>query len=176
VGLALGFSGAAYLIWVLVSGVSRLVIANHVAVAAQLGVDLPSITRAVHAVFAQGGFVLDIVGLLWLALSLVLVLHSSRQRIGISWAWASATGQSCLAAAGGTLVVWSAYQPSPGAVDGRSGTGAVLETLSRISLPVLVSVAVVLWVSFLIWLLVEASRLKRRGPTLRDSLRTNIYR
>jgi hypothetical protein len=37
-------------------------------------------------------------------------------------------------------------------------------------------VALLIWVTFLIWLLIERARLNRRGPTLRDGLRSNIYR
>ena len=48
--------------------------------------------------------------------------------------------------------------------------------VSEISLPIVVVVSVVLWATMLAWLLVERGRMDRRGPTLRDGLRTNLYR
>ena len=36
--------------------------------------------------------------------------------------------------------------------------------------------ALLVWVTFVVWLLIERSRLDRRAPTLRDGLRTNIFR
>jgi two-component system CheB/CheR fusion protein len=38
------------------------------------------------------------------------------------------------------------------------------------------SIAILLWVTFLVWMLVERARLDRFGPTLSDGLRTNTYR
>ncbi len=43
-------------------------------------------------------------------------------------------------------------------------------------LPIIVTVAILIWTLALIWLLVERARLNRRGPTLTDGLRTNVYR
>jgi len=50
------------------------------------------------------------------------------------------------------------------------------EQVSGFSLPVAMAAAVLIWVAFLVWLLVDRARLDRHGPTLRDGLRTNVYR
>jgi hypothetical protein len=33
-----------------------------------------------------------------------------------------------------------------------------------------------LWTTFLVWLMVERARLNRRGPTLRDGMRSNVFK
>jgi hypothetical protein len=121
-----------------------------------------------------GGMAIDVIGLAWLALSLFLVAWSSRQRISISWAWISAVCQASAAALGAVLVGWAAYKPHvvPVPPDG----GGLLEHVTALSLPVTVVLAVMVWVTFLVWLLMERARLSRRGPSLTDGLRTNIYR
>ena len=173
VGLALAFVGLAYLVWALVAGVSRSVVAEMIRSTA--GRDLPGSARVVKVFFVDAGFVIDLVGLAWLAGSLLLVAFSSRQRIGVSWAWVSAICQAFVAALGAVVVGWAAYQPHILPIDVGAG-GTAWEAVSRISLLVLIPVAVLIWVTFLVWLLVERARLSRRGPTLRDGLKTNVYR
>ena len=58
----------------------------------------------------------------------------------------------------------------------QAGGLTPFEQVSRISLGILVPIAILVWLLFLVWLLVERARLDRHGPTLRDGLRSNIYR
>ncbi|MBS3734128.1 MAG: hypothetical protein KGY99_04305 [Phycisphaerae bacterium] len=177
VGLALSFAGIAYLVWALVAGVSRRLVQELFKIAAiEEGFSLPADARWVKLVFVNGGILIDLVGLAWLALSLFLVVRSSRQRARISWAWVSAVCQVIVAALGAVLVGWAAYQPHVVPPDVIDQAPTTWEQIRAISLPVVVAIAVLLWVTFLIWLLVERARLNRRGPTLTDGVRTSFYR
>lgn len=174
--MALSFAGVAYLVWAVTAGVSRSVVQGLIHHLAANGRTLQETAKALEIVFVQAGVVIDLLGMAWLAGSLFLVIWSSRQRCSISWAWVSAIGQAIVAALGAVLVGWAAYQPlieAPGRIVQASPT---LTKVSAISLPVVVVVAVVLWVVVLAWLLVERARFNRRGPTLRDGLRTNLFR
>ena len=176
VGLALSFAGVAYLVWAFVAGVSRDVVQELIKSSFIRHLTLPESARLVKIIFVEAGIVIDVVGITWMAVSLLLVVLSSQQRCSISWGWVSAMAQAIVAALGAVLVGWAAYQPHvvpPETVMLGSATWA---EVSAISLPIVVVVAVVLWVMVLVWLLVERARLDRRGPTLRDGQRTNIYR
>jgi len=178
VGLALCFSGTAYLVWALVAGGSRQLVQELIRSTAvsDAGGELPRLTQLVKVFFVDTGFVIDLVGLAWLVASLVLVVLSSRQKISISWPWVSAVGQVMIAALGAVLVGLAAWAPFiVPAADSEISPGP-LEQVSRISLPILVPIAVVVWVTILIWLLVERARFNRLGPTLRDGLHTNVRR
>jgi len=174
--LALAFSGLAYLAWALVAGSSRHLVQEMIKAAAYHNLKIPEFTQAVKMFFVDTGFVIDLVGLAWLALALVLVVLSSRQRISISWAWVAAICQVFTAAGGAALVGWAVYAPNVVPRETIETSQTPFEIVSEISLPVIIAVAVLLWVVCLVWLLVERARLDRRGPTLRDGLRTNIYR
>ena len=50
--------------------------------------------------FIDAGPAIDMVGMAWLVASLVLVVYGSRQKLSISWAWASAISFSRLRPAG----------------------------------------------------------------------------
>ncbi len=171
VGLALAFAGIAYLIWALVAGISRELVQEMIRFTAIQGGQLKAWVRII---FVEGGVFIDLIGLAWMAVSLVMVLLSSRQRVSISWAWLSAISEMLVAALGSMLVAWAAYK-SHVLEPGREAP-TVMAKISGISLPVIIVIAVLVWTTFLIWLLVERARLDRRGPTLRDGLRTNIYR
>jgi hypothetical protein len=177
VGLALSFAGVAYLIWALVAGVTRALVWDMLRAFGDSAADLSGGPQAVKTLFGDAGFVIDVVGLAWLAATLVLIVLASRQRIGISWSWASAAGQSLLAALGGLWVAWAVLQPFVDAV-AAPAEGTAEQTpwgqLSRISLPVVVPVALLLWATTLVWLLIDRARLNRRRITLRDGLRTNV--
>ena len=174
-GLALAFAGIAYLVWALVAGTTRTLIQDMIRTNTLKGLAVPEFTRVVKIFFVDAGVVIDLAGLVWMAVSLMLVVFSSRQKISISWAWVSAICQSFVAAAGAVLVGWAAFMPQqvPIAIGVE---GDFFEKVSGFSLPVVLVVALVVWVTFLVWLLVERARLDRRGPTLRDGLRTNIFR
>ena len=175
-GLAISLAGVAYLAWALVAGVSRSLMQEMIQNVGKAALE-PS-TRLVKVFFVEGGFVIDLVGLTWLTGSMVLVLLSSRQRIGISWAWFCATLQSVTAALGGAVVAWAVQRPYVAILSHAAGSSHLNAPaqISMISLPIVMSAAVVLWVTFLVWLLVERARLNRFGPTLSDGMRTNIYR
>ncbi len=178
VGLAIAFAGLSYLVWALVAGGSRTLVQTFIDSARNLEMDLPSLTRAVKVFFVDAGFLIDLVGLGWLVVSLALVMLSSRQKIGISWAWVSAICQSFIAALGAVLVGGAVYAPHAvatvaGAVDEDP---TLFERVSEISLPVMILVAILIWTAFLVWLLVDRARFNRRGPTLRDGLRTNVFK
>lgn len=175
VGLALSFAGLAFLLWALVAGLCRVIMlevirSRHHLVASQ-DASFSELTEGVKIFFVDTGFIIDVVGLAWMVGSLLLVVLASRQRVSISWAWLAAGVQSLIAALGATLVGWMAYL-SLEVYDTTQGQG-VLETLSQISLPVVVGMAVAVWVVFVIWMLVERARLDRHGPTQTDGLRTN---
>jgi len=177
VALALVFAGLAYLVWALVAGVSRATVQEMIRSTAQTGKVLPDTTRLVKVFFVDSGFVIDLAGLGWLALSLVLLAYSSRQRIGISWVWVSAVCQSFVAALGAVLVGWAAYQPHIAKLPGAPAGGTLGEQVSSISLPITMTVALLIWVMLLVWLLIERARFNRRyGPSLRDGLHTNVFR
>ena len=79
VGLAICFAGLAYLVWAMVAGVSREVVQEMIKSTAVTALPLPELTRMVKVFFVDAGFVIDLVGLGWLAFSLALVVLSSRQ-------------------------------------------------------------------------------------------------
>ncbi len=170
VGLALAFVGIAYLAWVLVAGVARTLVADLISFRGAFDPTLPLATRMVRIVFVDAGWAIDLAGLVWLVVSLVLVVASSRQRFSISWPWLSAVVQTIIAAVGGIAVAWSVHLPYRQA----EVEATAWEQVSGISLPVLTVVAVVLWVTCLVMLLVERARLDRHGPTRRDGLRTQV--
>ena len=175
VGLAMSFAGISFLFWALVAGASRTimleVIRSRAHLAAEQAVTWPRMTEAVKIFFVDTGFVIDLVGLCWMVLSLILIVLANRQRISISWAWVSAIMQSFIAGLGAVLVGWMSYVSL--AVYGVAHAPTTLETLSQISLPVVIALAILIWVSLLVWLLVERARFDRHGPTLTDGLRTN---
>jgi hypothetical protein len=174
VGLALAFAGTAYLVWALVAGTSRWMVQEMIKSTTAMA--LPRFTSVIKVFFVDTGFVIDLLGLAWLVVSLLLVVFSSRQRLSISWAWVSAICQGLLAALGAVLVAWGAYMPHVVSPDAVSTGRTPLEHVSGLSLPVVMAVALLIWVTFLVWLLIERARFDRRGPTLRDGLRTHVYK
>ncbi len=181
VGLVLAFSGVAYLVWALVAGTTRMLAQDYINASSALnavGVELPGSTRIVTYIFDQGGVGIDIVGLAWLAVSLLLVLLGSHQKFRISWAWISPTCQALTAALGGALMSWGIHRPYASYVAGEGGPAKtdIFQEISGLSLPVLVVAAVLIWVLFLVWLLAERARFDRHSPTLRDGLRSNVVR
>jgi len=176
VGLALSFAGVGYLVWAIVAGVSRSTVQELIKSAAVWHFTLRDSAHVLKVIFVEAGIVIDLVGLAWLAGTLFLVLWASRQRLSISWAWVAAMGQVIIAALGAVLVGWAAYQPHVVPSNAPVPPTATWALVSTISLPIVVAISVVLWVTVLVWLLVERGRIDRHGPTLRDGLRTNMYR
>ena len=174
VGLGIAFVGIAYLIWALVAGASRVYVRDMISFSQALEGDLPLMTRIVRVAFVEAGVAIDVIGILWLVVSLFLVVYSSRQKFSISWVWVSAVCQSLVAALGGVFAAWAVHLPYRSALAELQPT--LWEKVSGISLPVLLALALLIWVTFLILLLAERARLNRHRPTLTDGLRTNTYR
>jgi hypothetical protein len=174
VGLALGFVGAAYLVWALVAGIARDVVQDLIIAMAVSNASLPAATRWLRVIFVDAGFVIDIVGVAWMAASLLLVMMASRQKCSVSWAWMSAMVQSFAAALGAVLVAWAAqlpYRIEPS----QQPPANFWQQVSGVSLAVALVAGLVIWTTFLVWMLVDRSRYDRRGPTMSDGLR-NVYR
>jgi len=169
IGLALGAVGITFLIWSFVAGVSRDLMGKMMRGTAGLE-KLPDLTTVVKIFFVDTGFVIDIVGLAWMVVGLFLVILSSRQKISISWAWLSTIIQSFVTGLGALLVGWAVYAPH---VLGEKVEPGIMARLSHISLPVVLAIAILVWVVVLIWLLVDRARVDRHGPTLTDGLRTH---
>lgn len=162
--MALGLMGVSYLIWVLVAGICR-----HLAgLLGPTGQRLTFLSGGFITVHRQGWLVIDTLGLACMLVGLTLILGASRQRWSISWAWLCAMAQSILAA---LLAVWSAAAMA--AEIGRTATTAPASQVSWTSLSVTFALALLLWVTVLVWLLFENARLGR-GPSLRDGLRTHV--
>jgi hypothetical protein len=178
VGLALAFSGISYLVWSLVAGFSReMVIAmKHASEVGNPPLAIPRFSQAVKVFFADMGIIIDVVGLAWMVLSLVLVVYAGRQRQSISWAWLSAIVQAFTAALGGVLVARAMNIPYQRlAAAGAPEDLTLTVKLSQMSLWIVLTLAILIWVTFLVWLLVERSRFRSRGPSLRDGLKSNVY-
>jgi len=175
VGLAIAFTGLSYLVWALIAGGSRQLVQHFIEYAHFKQMDLPDFTRAVKVFFVDTGFAIDVVGLVWLVLSMVLVILGSRQKISISWAWVSGICQSFTAGLGAVLVGGAVYAPQVLPPDHISKQ-TILGRVSEVSLPVLVPIAILIWTTCLVWLLVSRARLDRRGPSLRDGLRSNVQK
>ena len=165
----MSFTGLSFLMWSFVAGVSRSLMYNLVRAS---DLDLPALSAGVKWFFVDFGFIIDITGLAWMVISLVLIFLANRQKISISWGWISAGIQSLVAAVGALLVGWGVSVPFFH-VYVKPQDSTMMEIFSMISLPVVIAVAIFVWIVFVIWMLVERRRLERRGPSLSDSLRTN---
>jgi hypothetical protein len=169
------------LVWAVVAGLSRQLVQRMMRDldVYRLGADsLPMGTRLVKWVFVDYGFAIDIAGLVWLALSLTLLILASRQKFGIAWVWLCALCQGLVTALGAVAVGWGVYAPHDMMLTSGIPEGAgLLQKLSSVSLPVLVTIAIVAWMTVLVYLLVERARFNRHqhGPTLTDGLRTQTY-
>ena len=173
VGLAISFAGVGYLAWVLVAGVGRELVKylDMTGTDGQAGVSF--VIRAIQVFFLDAGIAVDIIGLAWLVASLILVVRSSRQLQSISWAWLCAICQTLAAMLGAIVIGWAGYAPK---ISTTEPAQTLWRQITGMSLPVVMSIAVVVWVSFLVWLLIERARIDRHGPTLHDGLRTNAFR
>ena len=181
VGLALAFSGISYLVWALVAALSRSSanqVFDNISRAGCTWEGLSPSSAWVKTMFVEAGIAIDVIGLTWLAASLLLIVFSSRQYFSISWAWVSAICQGFTAALGAVLVGWAEQQPYEMLITPMRAAPprTAWADVSSFSLLVTLAMAVVVWVGFLVWLLVDRSHLDRRGPSLRDGLRSNVMR
>lgn len=171
VGLVIAFAGIAFLVWALLAGVSRLMLQKMILTTAGMTDTLPAVTQNVKIFFVDTGFVIDLVGLAWMALSLTLIFFANWQKISISWAWLSAITQSLVAALGAMLVSSALYAPH--IITGQADR-TVLGKISQISLPIVLAIAILIWGLFVYWMLKRrASSMQQFGPSMTDSLRTN---
>jgi hypothetical protein len=176
VGLALCFAGLAYLVWAFIAGVCRTMMRDMILTTQSDGRALSALPKVVEAFFVDWGFVIDIAGVIWMALSLFLIVQSSRQKLSISWPWATAMLQSLVAAMGSLLVGFAIHQQEYAPHAPSGGAMSLGRQVSMISWPLILAIAIFIWVTLLVYLLVERARLNRRGPSLRDGMRSNIYR
>jgi len=166
VGLALASTGLAYLAWVIVTGVARHIVNQLALIASARELDFPTLTSALYGSFVHGGAVWDLVGVLWLLVSLVLIVGSARQQWTISWPWFSSILHGLTAALLGAWTALAAIAPSsipmtpPEPAVGYGSYSALL------------ALGLVLWVSTLVWMLIMRSRLGH-GPSLIDGQRTH---
>jgi len=172
----MAFAGLSYLVWALIAGGSRALVQHFIDYAEFTDMTLPGLTRAVKVFFVDTGFAIDLAGLAWLVASMVLVLLGSSQKISISWAWACAMCQSFAAGLGAVLVGGAVYAPYAMSGQHVSHDQTVLARVSAVSLPVMVPLAILTWTTFLVWMLASRARLDRRGPSLRDGLRSNVQK
>jgi hypothetical protein len=179
VGLALAFSGISYLVWALVAGTSREMVREmkHAADVSSALKDIPRFSQGVKVFFADMGIIIDAMGLAWMILSFLLVVYAGRQKLSISWAWLSAIVQAFTAAVGGVLVGWAMNLPYQRLAESGQKPERLnqMVKLSELSLPIVLTVAILIWVTFLVWLLVERSHFRARGPSLRDGQKSNVY-
>ena len=82
-----------------------------------------------------------------------------------------------MAALGGVLVGWAMNIPYQRRADSAATPERVsrMVQLSEMSLWVVLTIAILIWVTFLVWLLVERAHFRSRGPSLRDGLKSNVY-
>ena len=129
-------------------------------------------TRGLYNTFIHAAPVFDLVGVLWLLLSLGLIVGAGRQRWSISCPWVCAICQAMTAT---LLSVWAGLAGQlPYAIGISYGSGSPpYPTTGWASLCVAIAIALVMWVTSLLWMISARARLMR-GPKLRDGMKTNI--
>ena len=170
VGLALAMAGIAYLVWTLAIGVARGTVNDLSSIAHAQAAGYPTVTEWLCGAFLNAAGVWDLLGVLWLLVSLVLIVGSGRQRWIISWAWLSAI---CHGLAAALMAVWAALAaiaPFRASVPPQAPPAP---SVGWGAFSVAIAIALIMWVAALVWMLAERARL-RRGPSLRDGLRTHI--
>ncbi len=166
----MSFAGIAYLIWVLAVGSTRHLV-NELSHAQYAG-ELPVITQWLQNAFIHAAAVFDLVGVLWLLLSLGLIVGAGRQRWSISCPWVCAICQTMAAT---LLAVWAgmAAQAPYHLLTSYVPGSQPFQTTGWASLFVALAIAMVMWVTSLVWMISERARLMH-GPKLRDGMKTNI--
>lgn len=172
VGLAFGFTGASFLAWALVARVSRTMMLNLIYEFDQKGQALPDFSQVIKLFFVNTGFVIDLVGLAWLLIGMMLVFFAARQKISISWAWMCGMIQIMAAAIGAIIAAAAIFAPLGFRI--WPETMETFEVVSEISFPIVLIVAVLIWSYFLYRLIRGNYKQKLRGgPTPSDSSRSN---
>ncbi len=167
--MSIAFVGVAYLVWALTIGVIRHSI-NKLPPALFAGAsDLSAVVTSFRAAAVNGALIWDVCGVTWLLISLVLVVGAARQRWSVSWAWFSVLLQALacvllgLWGVLGMLTLRGVASSMPSAAPSAGWT----------TFSIAFAIALLLWATVLVWLLSERARL-RRGPSLRDGLRTHV--
>jgi hypothetical protein len=161
----MAFVGIACMAWLGAAELSRQTAA---ALAVMPGPALPPISVWLVSVWQTAPLALDVLGVLWLALGLLLISGASRQRWSVSWPWLAAICQT-IAAAG--LLALTAWAATPANLSPAARPAAI----PLLGLGVLVAVGLTLWLGTLAWLLASRRRARNRarpGPGIRDGLRT----
>lgn len=171
VALAMVMAGVVYLTWVLACWSAK-----DVAVSLQSSSELqhrfPPLTMAFLNTFgSMYAVAIDVFGTLWLVASLWLVIRASRQRRIISWSWLLISAQGI---AGLLFTVWAALASSLALDAATTATPIPLPNKAGWS-PALVAIALLIWVATLVWLILDGSRIRRRGPGIGDSFKSHIY-
>lgn len=166
VGLALTMAGFVYLAWVLACYTAKIC-ARDLANWRGEG-DYDGLPSALTALFGRYAAVFDWLGPITLCLSLWLVVRASRQRRIISWSWLVISCQAIAAIliaafAGGAMHIARPGRPMPDSSEAVDWSPAV------------VAIAVLIWVSTLVWLIFERVKLTR-GPGLGDGMKTHMFR
>ncbi len=162
--LALVMAGFVYLGWVLACWAAKEAAVGLAASDETLG---PLATAAVKVFESPARYIFDILGPIWMLASLYLVIRASRQRRIISWSWLLTTSQAIAAiliAAGAAFAHLGTYERSGG-----------LFARAADWFPVVLVVAVLIWLTTLGWLLYDY-RYGRRPRTIRDTAKTHAYR
>jgi len=172
--MAISFGGVAYLVWLLAVGVGRSIVnglSGRIHAEGKVLTELSGPARWLCNSFFHAAVVFDVVGVLWLVLSLLLIVGASRQRWTISWPWMSAICQAMTAA---VIAAWAGLAARSGATMNLTEAGGDAgRTVGWSLMSISAAVALLIWVTVLVWLLYERARLGR-GPTLRDGLKTHV--
>lgn len=163
--LALVMAGFVYLAWVLACWAAKEAAVG--LAAGETGELGPLATAAVTVFESPARYIFDILGPIWMLASLYLVIRASRQRRIISWSWLLTTCQAIAAiliAAGAAFAHLGTYNRSGG-----------LFARAADWFPVVLVVAVLIWLTTLGWLLYDY-RFGRRPRTIRDTAKTHAYR
>lgn len=183
VSLALVLAGIVYLTWASACWSAKESAANLKAVVgnpprqlqALAQVDPPPVTRWFMNTFGSRACVaFDVAGPIWMFAGLWLVIRASGQRRIISWSWLLVSCQGIAAVA---IAVWAALAQellisSAVQTPGTAGTFQVSWS------PVVVGIAVLIWVGTLAWLLFQRLWLQRhlRSAAIGDGYKTHAYR
>jgi hypothetical protein len=168
VGMSIAFVGVAYLIWALTIGVIRHSASKLPAVIFSGHSETSIVVTSFLASSVSGALIWDVCGVMWLLISLVLVAGASRQKWSVSWAWFSTLLQAMTCVLLGLWAVLALL-----AIRTAAGSPAAAPSVGWASFSIAFAFALVLWATVLVWLLTEQARL-RRGPSLRDGLRTHV--
>ncbi len=172
VALALTLAGLVYLAWVLAVYVAKGAAVQLSALSsgeAGLAVASTLPVRVLRGLFTGTAATgIDIIGPIWLVAGLWLVIRASRQRRIISWSWLVMSLQAIAA------ILFAVLAGHARGLALAAAPAAPLALPAVTWSPAVVTVAVLIWLATLAWL-IHAARLGR-GPVRRDGLKTQLSR